>query len=358
MSLLPTFDCNGTCSQYRISDSAKPQDALEILSEHAVNTVRLRLFGPDTTPNNSYADLDGVLAMAKRAKAAGLEISLDIFYSQWYADSYYYNRRTPPRWKNLTFSELTGAAGKWTLDAMQALALQGTIPTTVQIGNEINCGLFHPWIGKSCSSGAEVCDCKNNWENLAAIINAGYRAIKYVNPDAEVLIQYAASETLGDGDPYGNMYNFYTSLDKAGAQFDAMALSFYQIWGAHHVHNLCTMKKLAIALPSKGIYVIETGYPYRSGGRAPQNMKPSPQFPLSPEGQIQWLQAVVYTVEHGLWGRGRGVSWWGTEYAKRCSGNECSGFWDSHYVALPILTTNAFASVKSIPTGAKICDPL
>ena len=90
MSLLPTFDCNGTCSQYRISDSAKPQDALQILSEHSVNTVRLRLFGPDTTPNNSYANLNGVLAMAKRAKAAGLEISLDIFYSQWYCIHIFY----------------------------------------------------------------------------------------------------------------------------------------------------------------------------------------------------------------------------------------------------------------------------
>ena len=84
MGMLPTLDCNGTCSQYRANASAPTQDALQILADYGLNTVRLRLFGPDAAPNNSYAALDSVLAMARRAHAAGLEISLDIFYSQWF----------------------------------------------------------------------------------------------------------------------------------------------------------------------------------------------------------------------------------------------------------------------------------
>lgn len=128
MGLLPTFDCNGTCSKYRANASAAPEDALAILSTHGLNTVRLRLFGPDAFPNNSYADLDGVLAMARRARTVGLDISLDIFYTQWYfgADSYYLERRTPPRWHNLSFPALVDAAAAYTTTAMQALAAQGT----------------------------------------------------------------------------------------------------------------------------------------------------------------------------------------------------------------------------------------
>ena len=84
MGMLPLFDCYGNCSLYRANDSAPPQDALQILGDYGLNTVRLRLFGPDAFANNSYANLSSVLAMARRASAAGLGVSLDIFYTQWY----------------------------------------------------------------------------------------------------------------------------------------------------------------------------------------------------------------------------------------------------------------------------------
>ena len=87
MGMLPVFDCNGTCSQYKANKTAPAQDALQILSDYGLNTVRLRLFGPDTFANNSYAALPSVLAMARRARAANLSISLDIFYSQWFVRS-------------------------------------------------------------------------------------------------------------------------------------------------------------------------------------------------------------------------------------------------------------------------------
>lgn len=119
------------------------------------------------------------------------------------------------------------------------------------------------------------------------------------------------------------------------------------------------MRRLAKDLPNKRIYVIETGYPYKRGGHAPQDMLPRPQFPVSPEGQLSWLRAVLFTVEHGLWGRGAGVSWWGTEYAA-CSGDECAGFWDESFVALPVLATRGFrpTEVATPPPGGVVCPPL
>ena len=362
MGMLPLFDCNGTCSQYRANATAAPEDALQILADYGLNTVRLRLFGPGTFPNNSYAALPGVLAMAKRAQSAGLAISLDIFYTQWYGggDSYYLGRRTPPPWHNLSFPELVAETYQYTRLAMQALAAQGTVPTSVQIGNEINCGLFHPWEGKPCSSGAEVCTCEGNWKNLADVVTAGSKAVRSVNPDAEIIIQYAASKELGNGDKWGDLHAFYQQLSAAGAAYDAMGLSFYQIWGAANVSNLCAMRTLAGSLPDKRIYVIETGYPYMAGGHAPSNMRPRPQFDVSPEGQVAWLRAVLFTVEHGMWGRGAGVSWWGAEYASKCSGDECAGFWDMDFTGLPVLTTQAFrpTDAQSPPPGGVVCPPL
>eukprot|EP00750_Incisomonas_marina_P003505 INCI13158.1.p1 GENE.INCI13158.1~~INCI13158.1.p1 ORF type:complete len:410 (-),score=27.54 INCI13158.1:198-1427(-) len=360
MGMLPVFDCNGTCSQYKANKTAPAQDALQILSDYGLNTVRLRLFGPDTFANNSYAALPSVLAMARRARAANLSISLDIFYSQWYSgdDSTYLQRRAPPRWHNLTFAQLSTAAANYTFSAVQALVEQGSPPQSVQIGNEINCGLFYPWQGESCDTGAEVCSCKDNYERLAAIINASTRAAKRAWPSAEIIIQYAASQQLGNRDNFQTMFNFYAQLEKFAAQYDAIGVSFYQIWGASNVSNLCNLDKIAGAIPGKRIFVIETGYPYQAGGHAPQDMLPKPQCPLTPEGQEQWLRAVVYTVEHGLWGRGAGVSWWGTEYATSCSGDECAGFWDHNFVAHSVLTNRAFLNGDEVPAGAVVCPPL
>ena len=361
MGMLPTIDCNGTCSQYKANSSAPAQDAIEILSDYGLNTVRLRLFGPDTFANNSYAALPSVLEMAKRVKAANMDISLDIFYSQWYfgPDNYYLQRRTPPIWHNLSFPQLVEAASNYTANAIRALTEQGTPPSSIQIGNEIGCGLFHPWTGEACSSGAEVCKCKDNWDNLATVITACSKAARQYVPDVEVIIQLGASQQIGDNDPYHTMFQFYTALANRSTDFDALGLSFYQIWGAHNVSNLCNLRALAKAV-HKPIYVIETGYPYQPGGHAPQNMKPEPQFPVTPDGEAAWLRAVVYTVEHGLWGLGAGVSWWGTEYAARCSGDECAGFWDRDFIGLPVLTTQAFDSlpVDNPPPGGVICPPL
>lgn len=361
MGWLPMLDCNGTCSRYRATASAAPQDALQILADHGLNTVRLRLFGPDVFANNSHADLPTVLAMARRAKAAGLGISLDVFYSQWYdggAANYYLSRRTPTRWRDLSFTQLVDAVRDYTYDAVHALAAQGTPPSSMQVGNEINCGLFHPWVGNSCSAGAEVCRCPDNWAHLAAVLTAGCEAAKEAAPGVECIVQMFASEQLANGDRWRELYTFYTSIAAHGALFDAIGLSFYQIWGATNVSNLCTLRELSDALPSKRIYVIETGYPNRPGGLAPASMEPYPQFAITPQGQRDWLRAVLYTVEHGLWGRGAGVMWWGTEYAKWCEVHQCAAFWDTDYVAEPVLSERAFDPTEpgdEPPPGGVVC---
>lgn len=371
MGWLPHYDCNGTCSKYRVNATAAPQDALQILSDQGLNTVRLRLFGPDVCPENSYAGLDSVLSMARRARSAGLAVTLDVFYTQWVwacgeqppgASAKDYQRRTPPEWKGLSFEELLQAVANYTHTAVSSLVEQGTPPQSVQIGNEINCGLLYSWPGQTCADGGEVCKCEDNWNNLAAIVKAAAGAVKSACPTAEVMIQYAASKDLGNSPSAGERtHGFYSALASAGAPFDSIGLSFYQVWGAFDVAQLCMLRKTAQALPDKKIYVIESAYPYKFGGRVPNASaaeKMHMQFPLTPAGQVSWLRALLFTVEHGLWGRGAGVSWWGAEIIDKCS-HQCGALFDSSYVALPALTQRAFDSAKgSRPSGGVVCPPL
>ena len=322
--------------------------------------------------------------MARRARSAGLAITLDVFYTQWVwacadpppagVSAKDYQRRTPAKWKDLGFAALLQATANYTHTAVSRLVEQGTPPQSVQIGNEINCGLFHPWPGQTCADGGEVCACKDNWHNLAAIVKAAATSVKGACPTAEVMIQYAASKDLAGGPSAGEaIFNFYSSLAAAGAPFDSIGLSFYQVWGAFDVAQLCALRKTAQALPDKKIYVIESAYPYKYGGRLPNASaaaKQHMQYPVTPAGQVSWLRALLFTVEHGLWGRGAGVSWWGGEIVDTCS-HQCGALFDSSYVALPALTARAFDATTSggggqpaqhaaavPPPGGSICPPL
>eukprot|EP00051_Salpingoeca_urceolata_P017340 m.235615 g.235615 ORF g.235615 m.235615 type:complete len:451 (+) comp18927_c0_seq11:3305-4657(+) len=358
MGMLPVIDCNGTCSKYRANTTAPIQDAIAILGDYGVNTIRLRLF-IFPYPNNSYAGLESVKRMAKRAHAAGHNISLDIFYTQWFFGvPYGVQRRRPAPWRNLTFDALLDATYNYTRASVGALVAQGTPPATVQIGNEINCGIFFPDPDKPCSSGGEVCQCEDNWGNLARIIAAGSRGVRDAYPPANIIIQLGASKDLSHGGQWA--HKFYTTIAAAGAPYDAFGLSFYQIWGARNVSDLCFIADAARALPDKKIYVIETGYPYKYGHRFQPGKVPGQVFPATPAGQLAWLRAVLYTVEHGLWGRGAGVSWWGTEYANPCSGDECAAFWDANYTGLPVLTDRGFrpSDPNNPPPHGVKCPPL
>ena len=147
-----------------------------------------------------------------------------------------------------------------------------------------------------------------------------------------------------------------------------MGFSFYP-QSAKNVSDLCRgIWQTAKALPDKKIYVIETGFPYQYPGNDPHKH----QFPVSPAGQKAWLQALLWTVEHGMWGRGAGVCWWGAEYAnvtfrqagqgghgKPCEHEECTALWGEDYVALPSLSSGyAPTDLSSPPPGAVVCPPL
>ena len=72
MSYLPMLDCYGKCSPFRLEASGPTEDALKILAQSGLNTVRLRLWvNPSAhtpqgwpTDDYSYANLTSVLTPA------------------------------------------------------------------------------------------------------------------------------------------------------------------------------------------------------------------------------------------------------------------------------------------------------
>jgi|GEM_PF-3802282 len=72
-------------SGYRFySDAGVQQDVLQILKQHDMSAVRLRVWV--NPPGGYYNGLDDVIAKANRAKAAGMKIMIDFHYSDNWAD--------------------------------------------------------------------------------------------------------------------------------------------------------------------------------------------------------------------------------------------------------------------------------
>src|SRR5690606_30087076 len=125
--------------------------------------IRLKVW---VNPADGYNTKEHVLAVAKRARKAGLKLLVDFHYSDTWADP---GKQTKPAaWAGLPFDQLERAVYEHTFDVLDALRRQGTTADMVQSGNEINGGLLRP-------------DGSNqNWANTARLLNAGHAAAKAV----------------------------------------------------------------------------------------------------------------------------------------------------------------------------------
>src|SRR5690606_2353419 len=87
ISFLPQLEARGI----KFSDKGVQKDAIEILKDHGMNYVRLRIFHNPSlengySPGKGFCDLNYTLQMAKRVKAAGMKLLLDFHYSDYWAD--------------------------------------------------------------------------------------------------------------------------------------------------------------------------------------------------------------------------------------------------------------------------------
>ena len=141
------------------SADGKPGDALQILKDAGVNWVRLRLwhtpvFAADVVENGRVVlkkgtavgggnnDLATTMRLARRAKALGLKVLLDLHYSDFWADPQ--TQTKPAAWTDLHGDALRAAVREYTADTLDALDAVGAAPDMVQIGNETNAGMLWP----------------------------------------------------------------------------------------------------------------------------------------------------------------------------------------------------------------------
>ncbi|MDP4150869.1 MAG: beta-galactosidase GalA [Bacteroidota bacterium] len=211
ISFLPQLEARGM----KFSDKGVEKDPILILKDHGFNTVRLRIFndpGLDSgySPGKAFCDLEHTKAMAKRVKAAGMRLLLDLHYSDTWADPG--KQFKPAAWRGMTFAALKKALFDYTQGVIGALKEQGTTPDMVQVGNEINHGLV--WPEGSIS----------NLDSLSQLLSAGIAAVKSVDPSIVIMLHIAL------GGQHDESAFFIDQMLARGVHFDVIGESYYPKW--------------------------------------------------------------------------------------------------------------------------------
>ena len=283
-----------------------PKDALEIFRDHGINYIRLRVWH---TPNTEYCDLGKTLLMASRIKYLGLNLLLDIHYSDTWADPAHQTK--PAAWQNLPFQELKDSVYLYTYNFVTALKDQGTLPDIVQIGNEITCGVL--W------DDGRVCDQFNTslqWAQLGELIKEGIRGVnESLDPGDTVKIMIHIDR---GGDNAGSQW-FYNHLFAQNVDFDIIGLSYYPWWQGTLNDLELNVDDLAQRY-DKDIIIVETAYPWtldwydNTNNIVGEPGQLLPGYPATVDGQTNFLRDLFNLVMDIPDNKGLGLFYWAPEW--------------------------------------------
>jgi arabinogalactan endo-1,4-beta-galactosidase len=297
-------------------ENGQLRDVLAVLREHHYNWVRLRIFhDPSASADKLPNDLNYTIALAKRAKALGFNLLLDLHYSDSWADPG--QQPTPAAWSKLKHKQLVEQVFAYTRDTIAAFAEAGVMPHMVQVGNEITHGMLWP-DGKL----------PDNWDNFADLLNAGIHGVEAgrgSHPKPRIMIHI---ERSGD---YDAAVWFFDNLIAHHVPFDVMGLSYYPFWHGNIAKLRGNLHDLALRYRHP-IIVVEAAYNWTPGGEAAKKA----DFPESPEGQKAFLIAVDAAVRAIPNALGQGVFWW--EPAAE-GGLRGRSFFDNEGNVLPVIST-------------------
>ncbi|TDL26235.1 arabinogalactan endo-1,4-beta-galactosidase [Rickenella mellea] len=257
-----------------------------ILKTHGMNTVRIRLWTSGTY------DLTFGLAMAKRVKAAGLNLVVGLHFSDTWADPGH--QAIPAGWGS-TVSSLNSSIYTYTKSVVTAFIKQGTPIDILALGNEINVGLLWP-VGKGGTTAG--------WSAASQFLHSAKVGATDGGFKGKTMIQ------ISNGWDLGVQQFFYNNIFIKGAlstsDIDILAVSFYPYYGTGA--TAAALKSTLTTLINtygKDIIVAETDWPAVACSAAL-----SASFAKTPAGQIAWQQSITTVLAALPGSHGKGTLYW------------------------------------------------
>ena len=291
-------------------DHGQVQDALQILKNHGINCVRLRLWTSSAAqaaaiPFNYLNNLTYTVPLAVRVKKAGLLFALDFHYSDTWADPG--KQATPSEWTNLNFSQLVQQMRTYNSNTIATFAAAGAMPDYVQIGNEITHGMMWPYGRLSGSTNA-------SWSQLGQLMKAAVDGIQ----DATNTFGAAMPKIIVHIDRGGDWLRtkwFFDNLNYQHVPYDIIGESYYPFWhGSPASLNICLSN--AALRYGKPVIIAEDAFPFSD--RCPTNwLSHLYGYPPTSAGQARFVAALGKMLKRVPNQLGAGFFYWGAEFRAR-----------------------------------------
>ena len=228
------------------NSAGQERECMALMKETGMNSIRLRVW---VNPQDGWCGKDDVLTKAKRAKALGMKLMIDFHYSDTWADP---GHQTPPAaWSGYSSEQIIKALEEHTESTLKILKNNNIEVEWVQIGNEVNTGMLHPY--------GKVQDTDTG--DFESLFNAGCRKVREIYPDAKVILH------LSNGHDH-QLYNWFLNTIHE-VEYDMIGMSIYPSWQTSG--KWCDWKpaaqscisniKSVIRAFGKPVMICETGMP-------------------------------------------------------------------------------------------------
>jgi arabinogalactan endo-1,4-beta-galactosidase len=189
-----------------------------LLANLGFDSVRLRVMvNPSTSTGVGYADSASMVSAAQRFAAQGLSrVLVDFHLSDTWADPSH--QAVPAAWAGHSAAQLATDVADHVTAVLTALKTAGITPEWVQMGNEETQGVLWPNLSKASGTSATV------WAPLVQVLNAGYDAVKAVDPSTKVILH------LDRGAESAISTWWFGAFKANGGKWDVVGLSFYPYW--------------------------------------------------------------------------------------------------------------------------------
>ncbi len=275
----------------------------DVLTHSGATAARLRVW---VNPPAGYSDQESLLILARRVHAAGLQILLDLHYSDFWADQT--AQTTPVAWQGQSLTQLAATVRQYTAQVMSALNAQGTPAALVQVGNEVTNGMLWPTGQVYFGSG------RQDWTGFGTLLKAALQGVHDVPGPvgpASTMVHIQGIDNLE-----ATRYTLDQIFDQ-GVEVDVIGLTYYPFW-----HS--SLEKLGIALHDlagryhKDLVIAETSYPWTldtDGQNDPyvtsaSALPDATRFPPTPAGQTAYFRALKQLLSRVPDGHGAGYFAW------------------------------------------------
>ena len=307
MSFLPQLEEAGV--RYRdLAGRVRPAE--QILAHEGANCMRMRVW---VDPPAGYSDKARALALAKRAKRAGMKILLDPHYSDFWADPG--KQPIPASWPT-DLAGLTTKIKTYTRSLVRDFAAQGTPVDIIQIGNEITNGFLWP-VGQ-----LYLPDGTQQWQAFTDLIKAGTEgALEGSRGHRLNGHRLKTMLHIDKGGLMGDTQWFFDNVTAHGVPFDIIGQSYYPMWHGSMAQLEANLIDSA-ARYNKPVLLAEVSYPWTfedGDGRGnivgPDAFLPDvDRFPATPQGQAAFYEALRGVLARVPNGRGLGFMAWEPEW--------------------------------------------